>query len=180
MLVLSISASKKLDHHNKMAPLLLSFRNFLAIPLLKSEQNFTFTKICSRSFFKCCGILQNAHSKLQSDCKPFLPSDPEKEWFQIVPWAVTSLWANQARGSSCCSPLACPNRARCKKCALYCSWGEQPYLEALAESTREHSRLTSRFLDSGTQRIWVPLYSNWKGGTSGLWKCLSHFRGEWY
>lgn len=116
MLVLSISASKKLDHHNKTEPLWLSFRNSLAIPPLKNEQqNITFSEICSASFFKCWWILDNTHAKLQSDCKPFLSSDLEEEWFQMWAWAVTSLWANQAGDSSCCSPPASPNRARCKK-----------------------------------------------------------------
>ncbi|GAB0199170.1 hypothetical protein GRJ2_002382400 [Grus japonensis] len=40
-----------------------------------------------------------------------------------------------------------------KKCAVHCSWGEWPYLESLAESTRGDSRSTPGILESGIQRI---------------------------
>lgn len=92
------------------------------------------------------------------DFKPCVSSDLEEEWFQIGPWAATSLWTNQVGDSSCCSPWA-----RCKTCAFDCGWREWTYLEPLAESTRGVLRLTSRFLELSLQRIWSPLCSNWKG-----------------
>lgn len=148
MLVLSISASKKLDQHNKIEPLQLSFRNFLAISPLKNEQqNITFNEIRSASIFKCCGILENAHAKLQSDCKPFLSSDLEEEWFQMGPWAVTSLWVNQAGDISCCSPPASPNRERCKKMCFELQLGRMALPEG---SGRKHQgTLKVDFLDFG-------------------------------
>lgn len=35
-------------------------------------------------------------------------------------------------------------------------------------SGRKHQRLTSWFLELSIQRIWSPLYSNWKGNTSSF------------
>lgn len=47
-----------------------------------------------------------------------------------------------------------------KKCTLHCSWGELSYLESLAESPREYSRLTPRVLELKIQRIWGLLFFN--------------------
>ncbi|GAB0203259.1 hypothetical protein GRJ2_002791500 [Grus japonensis] len=61
-----------------------------------------------------------------------------------------------------------PVWAGCEKCALHCSQGEWPYLESLAESPRGDSRSTPGVLESGIQRIRVPLHSNGKGDIGSL------------
>lgn len=42
-------------------------------------------------FFRHCGLLENAHFKLQSDYKPSLSNDLEEKLFQMEPSAMTSL-----------------------------------------------------------------------------------------
>lgn len=138
----------------------------------------------STKFFRHCGFLENARSKLQSDCQPSLSSDPEEEWFQMGPWTTTSLWTNKTGDNSCRkltlpSPWASPGRTRYKKCSLHHSQGQGSYLEPVVEST-VRIESSSRVLESGVQRIWSPLYSNCKRDTGSLQRGSSCYGSDWY
>lgn len=128
-------------------------------------------------FFRHCGLLENAHFKLQSVCKPSL-FFPEEKLFQMEPSAVTNLWTYLTWISSFRSLWASLDTERCKKkCFLHCTWKEWSYLELLAENTREDLRFTPGLLELGTEDL-NPLYSNW-GDTGSLQKGLSCFRSDW-
>lgn len=68
---------------------------------------------------------------------------------------------------------------RCKH-TLHYSQGKWPHLEPVAESPRGDLTTASRVLESGKQRIWGPLYSNWKINTGNKWRNLSCFESSRY